>query len=383
MENFDEKDIDENVVDVAAYKVWQRFEAHPILNEGRVYTATDGKEYNLGLLMHALKKKIQHLPKAEQDDIIEQKKLFASIRAKANMAKNKAYNKRTGSASNIAKEKGKTPTTFNEIKSREADLMELFGSMHSAKEVHKICIQDWGLKVSLETLEKFRKYYNKQIHEKIEVFKNSTQHMRLAQQAGRLEELCWLYMKAKEKYVEGNHNRNDGFFAKELLKDIKSEIEGDKLIIDANMNIDIESTVNLHIQKEALDALLIRQLIIGKAAAKLGVEPSLLINRLTKSYYKGYSNIVDSEEADYADIEYPSNEHYDFDKIQKISVLSKEKEEDEHIHSTPTENTRETKLSGENSTKDKLLAMIAARKKKIESSKLDIQKHEITRKHKN
>ena len=103
-----------------------------------------------------------------------------------------------------------------------------------------------------------------------------------------------------------------------ILQDIRKEIEGDKIIIEGNFDINIEGAVNDHLQNEVLKNISIRDLIIGRVAARVGSNPALLVYYLTRSYYKRFSGTIGPiEDAEYESIQYPNDAGYDFQMIEK------------------------------------------------------------------
>ena len=319
-------DIADLVQDANAYRIWLKMEESEWLTNKRVYVASDGGQIDLAIVHPYLKKRILHLPEKEQEHIWDLKNNhYQKARLLANQWKKKAF----GTIPGPRKEKpGDDPkkqkaydnanvARFAMLVPRTTELIELFGRMFTIEEVYTLCVEDWGLPINKKMLSEFRNHYADIVSDKINHHKKSFADLRLGIKKSRLEELCWLYAEMKKDYKS---NRGIKFVEqmRGVLQDIRKEVEGDKLIIEGSFDINIEATVNDHLQNEILRNISIRDLIIGRVAARVGANPALLVYYLTKSYYNKFSGTTGPiEDIEYENIQYPNDAGYDFDMIEK------------------------------------------------------------------
>jgi len=320
-------EIDEIVKDPNAYRMWLQLEKVDWLNDKRTYEASDGSLIDLAIIAPWLKRRITHLPAKEQEHIWDiknnhyqkarllanqwKKKAFGTIPGPKKQAKEGDDNKRQKQIENA------NVARFAMLIPRTPELIELFGRMFTIDEVFVMCVEDWGLPVNKKMLSEFRNHYAEIIADKINHHKKSFADLRLGIKKSRLEEFCWIYAELKKDYKKTRQVKMIEQM-RGVLQDIRKEIEGDKIIIEGNLDINIEASVNDHLQNEVLKNLSIRDLIIGRVAARVGSNPALLVYYLTKSYYAKFSGTTGPiEDTAYETIQYPNDAGYDFDMIEK------------------------------------------------------------------
>lgn len=304
-------EIPDGVVDKAAYLQYLKLSKHPLLNGDKIQEATDGTEINLASFPHIISKKIAHLPVKEQNELMTLKDEYASINNKATALKRKAFGDNMG-----AKSKGGV------LAQRHAELIEYFGRMFTVEEMLKHVNEEWGIPVKKQAIEKFRRDNAVEIEKKIEVFKSSYSDIRLGVKRSRLEELVWLYGKAKDKYKD-TLSREDYKVLLTTLEAIRKEAEGDRLTIDGKVDISYEAEVNMHLRDEVFKTLNLKEIIIARVAARMNVNPVKLIYSLNQSFYNAFSNVLgdfDENEAENTALTYPSQMNYNFEKIKKYHV---------------------------------------------------------------
>ena len=128
----------------------------------------------------------------------------------------------------------------------------------------------------------------------------------------------WLYNETKQQY-ENTQSKDDRRFLKELLESIKREVEGDVIRIEGDLQVNIEHTLNVHVQQEIYKKLPINEIIMTRIAMRTGVNPLLLLYRLQSSYYSkftGFSTVQNTDDSVLP--EYPSSHVYDLDKLQSL-----------------------------------------------------------------
>jgi hypothetical protein len=182
--------------------------------------------------------------------------------------------------------------------------------------------------VNYTTVENFRKRHLDRIKEKQEEYKRDYSDVRLGHKRSRLDELQYLYNHRKQKYEE-SENKDDYKLLLQTIEQIRKEVEGDKFTIDGHLTMDVEHTVNLHIQNEVLKNIVINDIIVGRLSARIGVDSRVLINKLHNSYYAKFTGF-DTSQADSLDEVpiYPSKFVYNFDDLERHSLELKNKEED-------------------------------------------------------
>lgn len=334
------------VVDCNSYRVFEKFWSHPILNEKKIHTCSDGSEVNLGNLPHNLKRLTKHLPAREQTKILALRSEYTAVLGKQTFWKRKAFGNNNGFQHGTSADGKSAAETYEDYHSKrfnhlekQAEVLELFGKFYSVEEIHHILKVDYTVQVSREVLYDFRREHLSQIKEKQELHKAGHDDMRLSHKRSRLEELCKMYNLFSRKTWE-THGLKEGEMALKILKDIKAEVEGD-IVLNGSVDINIEATVNTHMQKEALKHITIRQIIIGRVAARVGASPEKLISQLSQSYYTRFAGVVgvEDEEVNYEEIEYPSGSEYDFQQIERNLPKSKEKTQLGNLSSSTVESS--------------------------------------------
>lgn len=307
------------VIDIDAYNEYNRVLNSETLKNCEVETSDPNCTVNLKSLLFRLEAKIAHLPEEEREELKARGKAMHSLMGKLSQLKKKAF----GIAQN-----GPYSLQESVLDAKSSELIEYFGRFHSAYEIHKIVTIDWGYDVNYTTVENFRKRHLDRIKEKQEEYKRDYSDVRLGHKRSRLDELQYLYNHRKQKYEE-SENKDDYKLLLQTIEQIRKEVEGDKFTIDGHLTMDVEHTVNLHIQNEVLKNIVINDIIVGRLSARIGVDSRVLINKLHNSYYAKFTGF-DTSQADSLDEVpiYPSKFVYNFDDLERHSLELKNKEED-------------------------------------------------------
>lgn len=301
------KDVPEGVTDRTAYEEWVKLSKHPILTTKRMLELSDGTVINLASFPHVIQKKVEHLPVKEQTSVLAKKDLYYKINNKATALKRVAFGLKQG-----RQEKG-----TGLLDSRREEMLEYFGRMFTIEEVVKVVNTDWGIPMNKQSVINFRKEYASEIESRIEKFKASYSDIRLGVKRSRLEELVWLYSKQKEKY-ESSRSREDYKLLLTTLEQIRKEAEGDRLTIDGKIDVNYEATIQAHLRDEVFRSMNLKEIILGRVAARMNVNPVKLIFSLNQSFYAKFSNVLGTfDENEQTDLIYPSQMNYNFEKIQK------------------------------------------------------------------
>lgn len=308
------------VVNQSGYDSFMQMASSPWVTSKRYYLMNFGN-ITLDLLIREkeLAKLIYHLPIEEQRFILACRYIVHHAYLKITDYKNIALGRKTKH----------TQPYLNRpiddtiiIENRKADIIALFGKMYSLDEVHRIVTQDWKIDITFFALENFRAENLDKIIELQKEYSNNYNDVRLGYKKSRLEEYMWLYNETKQQY-ENTNSKDDRRFLKELLESIKREVDGDVIRIEGDLQVNIEHTLNVHVQREIYNKLPINEIIITRVALRTGINPLLLLYRLQNSYYAKFSGFKpkDVSEDGYILPEYPSSHHYDLDKLTTLNNM--------------------------------------------------------------
>lgn len=313
----DEKGLDElehgHVQDKAAYKKWIALMNLSIIKD-TIHFASDDRKINFAWLQNHFEKMIEGLPNEERVELLVHKKKYYSSLSRANIQKRNAFGIIAGK---------RTPggRMVGLLDVKEHDIVELFGRMFSTKEVHKIIVRDWKIPCTIDLVFDYRRKHVNTISELIEKHKREYSDIRLGVKRSRLEELVYLYNELKDKFKVGK-SREDVRVMLTLIEQVRKEVEGDSIRIDGNLDINVESTVNIHLQQEVFKEISLAQIILGRVASRAGIDGVMLIKSLQDSYYSRFNKILgidDTEDVEYEELVYPSASAYDFDNISKVN----------------------------------------------------------------
>ena len=306
------------VVNQSAYEQFLNMSENPWITDKRYYRCQNDPLLSIDLLARKteLRKFISHLPEQEQRYIWTIK--FICERAYLLVTKYKKV--ALGQEQWISSFQKLNIDDTLVLENRKADMLGLFGKMYSAEEVHRIVTQDWKVSVSIYAIENFRTKNLDKIIELQKEYTNNYQDVRLGYKKSRLEEYMWLYNETKQQY-ENTQSKEDRKFLKELLESIKREVEGDIIRIEGDLQVNIEHTLNVHVQKEIYSKLPINEMILTRIAMRTGVNPLLMLYRLQNSYYSKFTGFLPKSEDETLTLpEYPSSHVYDLDKLQQQNM---------------------------------------------------------------
>lgn len=341
-----------------AFNQWKLYVTNPILQ--KVIECSDGRLVKLHLLPHHLKKAIEGLPPEEQAKILKFKEIYHHVHHTGNVWKRKAF---TQEALDDSKEFGQSSQSI--IFPKREEILELFGRMYSLTEVHKVIVKDWKIPCSESAVERFRRTNMTTINEKIALYQRNYSDIRLGHKRSRLDELVWMYGKMKDKFMSSG-SREEQRVMLSILEQIRKEVEGDSIRIDGTLDVNIEQTVNMHLQKEVFKEISITQIVIARVASKAGVDMMKMVNNLTNSYYSNYTGLVKPMD-DGADEEFsfPSTEVYDFNKIG-FAKQAEAKNNKIMIEAAKVDKEATLEKARGLGFKEKLLAKIAEKNKELQ-----------------
>lgn len=343
--------IPSDVVNPQAYKKMIALMRHPIL-QNTIYVSSEGDEINIGMLPHVLEKKIKHLSPKEQEQIREMKRKYNQMRAKITTEKALAYG-HSGRNGGRTKEE---VIKFLEKSPFENDIIELLGRMFTITEVVQILGEENGAVVKEHDVKKVFREHIVEIERKREEFRNKVTDVRLYNKRPRLEELAWMYGKMKNRF--NINNSSDAYNSMlRTLEQIRKEAEGDILTVNGVVDINIEAQIQEHIQQEVYKTINLKEIILGRVAARMNYDPAKLISGLHNSYYAKFVQISGEYDED-AEMIYPSSQAYDFTKIEMEA-------EKKSVSMEPEKISNEEKSSAYN-IKDLFLSKIKKQRSNIE-----------------
>lgn len=350
-------EIPQDVIDKQAYMRYIAYSNHPLL-KNPIYVTPEGEEINLAMLIHYLRRKIEHLPPKEQEIILDLKTKYMQIVQKKNVASGMAWGR-------IGKPKKKTDSQKEiENKAKQAlenDIITLLGRMFSINEVVKILVEDNGLVVTTAQVKDIMARNLVIIERKREEFRNKVTDVRLYNKRPRLEELAWMYSKMKMRYITLNSVEAYNAMLR-TLEQLRKEAEGDILsvrgAIDVNLNVELQA----HIQKEILKTINLKEIILGRIAARMNYDCDKLVAGLHNSYYNKFVQISgDYDPNAENDMQYPSLVNYDFAEIERRNA------ERDDVVDIQAQEVTEVQHEKANSVKDLFLRKIREQKAQYES----------------
>lgn len=346
-------EIPEDVINHTAYMKYIAYSQHPVL-KNRTIVTSEGEEFDIAILPHYLRDRIKHLSPKEQDIIMAQKHDYNSMLMKKNTYKAQAYGR-------IGRPKGSTNNKTDEQKRYDllvADVVELFGRMFTINEVIRILGEDNGIQVEEATVKKILRDNIVDIERKREEFRNKVADVRLYNKRPRLEELAWMYSKMKMRYVALNSTEAYNAMLR-TLEQLRKEAEGDVLNVRGAIDMNLNVEINAHIQKEILKTINLKEIIIGRIAARMNYDPKKLIAGLHNSFYNKFVPISGDYDPN-AEIEYPSLINYDFTEIERRNA---ERDDIVDIQAEPLDEPQEQKAK---SVRELFLAKIRKQKEEME-----------------
>lgn len=357
--------IPDEVVNIQAYKKWSILKNHPILRNP-MYTSSEGIEYNISMLPHYLRKRVEHLSSSEQDAIMELKVKWNQLALKTNVAKAAAFGRQ-------GKWNQKAGVKVVVIPFEE-DITELLGKMFTIPEIVKIMGEDNGVICTEDEVKLVLKKRIVEIEKRRDEFRNRVADVRLYNKRPRLEELAWMYNQMRMRYVAVRSVDAYNCMLR-TLEQIRKESEGDILNINGALSVNIEVEIQNHIQKQILLTINLKETILGRVSARMGYDPKKLIAGLHNSYYNKFVQISGDFDPD-AEMHYPSTQNYDFTVIQKnanVATVDISAEDVTEKEKTSSQNIKDLFLAKIRKQKDELEARQAAMNAEVEKKRKEVR----------
>jgi tRNA(Leu) C34 or U34 (ribose-2'-O)-methylase TrmL len=299
-----------------AYYEWadlkEKLQTHP----SRYYTIPhpENPEENIQIdLIQApgnVKKKLRHLPEEEIERILLIHKRLQGIKGAIGGLKRKwdppTYTKTGG---------------INALEPYATEVIEMLGQWKTVDEVRKEIFDRWGYEVTANKITRFKRANQDKIDALRTEWERSYDDFDVARKRGRIERLAYLAKTQMDRYQKNNDH--SVVFSREIraiLEQIRKEVEGERIAIDVNGNIDVNSTINMNLSIQKLSQKIsINSVVVALVAAKRGISGVGLMERLTKSYYRQYNGFM-RVSSNMEDLEYPSNliQTYDWNEIERL-----------------------------------------------------------------
>lgn len=303
----------EGIVDEKAYKAYKALQKLPVFTTNKTIELSDGTEIGINQMFHHFKKKIAHLPADEQGKLIDKKMQYQALAAKLAVLKRRAFGANHDMGVSVI------------VGAHHELVMGLLGRYFTYGEVAKQLQEEHGIEASTDMVERYAKRHKEEIKAKQEEFQQSYTDVRLFVKRSRLEELLWLYTNRKEKY-QATGNREDYRLLLQTLEQVRKESEGEILNVVGNLNVNVEVDIRNHLRAEVFKDIGLKEIILGRIAARQGIPVERMIASMNNSYY----NRVNSEEVTDAEyVNYPSQETYDFGAIERKNALDAKNKEKE------------------------------------------------------
>lgn len=336
----------EEVVDKKEYMKYIAFSRNPII-KNHWYETSDGENINLRTAPQWIRKYIAHLSPKEQEDVMAKKQEWQRINMKMRAAEAAAFGRRYG---RVGRPKND---------SLETDIVELLGRMFTIPEVVKIMGEDNEVIVTEEQVKQVMKRRLGEIERKREEYRNKVADVRLYNKRPRLEELAWMYGKMKMRYVA--YEGIDAYNAMlRTLEQVRKEAEGDQININGSLDVNINVEIQAHIQKEILKTINLKEIILGRIAARMGYDTKKLIASLHNSYYSKFVQIS-GEFNPNAEMEYPSLVNYDYNEIERRNANV------DDVVDIEAEEVKDDEKEKANAVREMLLAKIRKQRQEAEA----------------
>lgn len=175
-------------------------------------------------------------------------------------------------------------------------LLDLFGTMHSVRDIKKILRNKEGYDLGEEELIQFFNENKSMIESRQQKYIIHSDKYRVATEAGRLEiinDMLTDMLIKYEYYVEKDQESRAINLSKEirnLLEQARKEVKGNELKLTVDGKIDIAAT--LHGQENisrVMRNVPINSIVIGLVAAKTGLKAEVLTAQLAQSWYSNFN----------------------------------------------------------------------------------------------
>jgi len=349
-----ENTVPDKILDKVAYRNMLQLQKHAKLSQAHRMFVVGEEDPDLVVDLWwpppTLRKRIAHLSVEMRDEIEQQARDVRSLRGRVMSLRNKAYgvNRRAYGRRDLI------------LAPYRSQVIDWFGRMYTVQEIHAMCIKKLDMKVSVATLRHFRDKNWDSISELQEKHKRDYSTIRLVHKKSRLEELTELYQSRKERYLN-SQSQTDYRLLLQTLDKIRVEVEGDKLIVDGQIGVNIDQTINVHLHQELLKDLPIIDIVMARVAAKTKINPIYLLTKLHESVYSKWNGFGIEQAEEGEDVEYVSTHSIDIEELKRRYADMQKREQ---LLLQPTK-LNPIEVDTGKTAKEMLLAKLAANREQL------------------
>jgi len=310
------------IVNQGAYDKYVKLRDNPIFDKEGRFIATSNQNIKIDPLsnLEYISSQLEAIPsKVEHGKILSKVNgAKAAIRKLENL-KSSAF----GLPVAVMDESLSKMVAVKVLDERSAELITLFGKLHTVNEIYEKINSEWGYPVLKETLRKFRDRHVNKIEEEKTLWRNDISHLRLAHKSSRIEEYMQLYAYYKGQW-EASNSAKDYDKLMQILKQLYTETGKTEIDINASIIHSFERTIQPHIASEILGRRSLNDIIITRVAEQLKVSGLYLMKVLGDSYYKKFTGFGDSSvTVDELNLMRPDSPHstiYNWNELDRINA---------------------------------------------------------------
>lgn len=332
-------------------------EKHDLFKGDGYYTCSDGTMVSYRGITKVIRVQMMHLQEEEIQEVLDINATYRSLASKRMMLRRIVAHEPLFQKNQ----------DWEKCKERSQELLDLFGKMYSGAEIHKIVTVEWGYSRVLydEHILQFQRDNIDTITKLKDEYQKNVSNVRLVHKRSRLDELTYLYQTRKMKY-EHSQQKTDHELMLKTLEQIRREVEGQRITINGQIQVEHELAVQDHVNSEILKYLNINDIIIGRLCSRLGVNPKYILYRLHTSYYSKFTGFLPDSMGEENEVTYPSQIVYDFNRIAKLN---------ESLITEDIEYKEENEITDE--PKALSIKELLSQKLKEKQDKIDAQKFNI------
>ena len=275
----------------------------------RMYHTSNGKLLNMFGLTGHIKKHIVGLPEEECEEIWELYKWFHENLLKLGRLKRDAFMAYGGAV----------PENTEMLEPVKAKVLEWFGTLHSESEIlEKLAME--GIPASPGVLKRFKIRFKDTIEKLQSEYEREWHTIGITRKRARLDQLAYMYNKIRKEFddVRGSQRLPFSKEMRELLTQVKREVEGDSVNVNIKGEIDVKTTLQMTQSVEELYANInFLSLLIGRVAARTRVNPIQLQYYLHTSWYARFSGVIRNQKLFDENPIYPSSTVLNWDTIRE------------------------------------------------------------------
>lgn len=179
-------------------------------------------------------------------------------------------------------------------------MLNLFGKYYTIEDVKRLVKEKKDMDISYDELKRFF-VGNKDVIEKRRTdYLTKNRSFRIATETGRLEILNSMMVEMEIKYRQTgqiDYSREQ----LKILEQARKEIKGQEVKLTIDGQIDINASLHgMNNVLASMKTLSVNSIVIGLTAAKVGLDPGVLIAQLASSWYRNMngfnSNVIGSEQ---------------------------------------------------------------------------------------